>query len=307
MNTQPTKDYVYGMLSDIDIKRYLQDGTIKIESSNIDTDGFNINQVQLGSIDLHFRRQIMRFDTSTNKPITYKDRDYANSTDVKQGKLIIQPKEVILATTQECINLPTDFAGIITGRSSIARLGIMVHCCQEFINPGHGQPIPLQLINLSPRPVELKLNVPICQLVLFKLHTPASKRYKEESSSKYSKETTPMISAIHEEVEDNHEELVDSTKGETSKTNAADFHQSEGFLYKILPHILFLIKDLLLILITVFISNSTIVKDLFEEGRTINEFISAIVDYPSSATFLLVALFILIYVGISIFNNKRGK
>lgn len=65
----------------------------------------------------------------------------------------------------ETVQLTEQFAALISGRSSFARLGIMVHCCQEFIKPGHGQTIPLQIINLSPYTVELDMNVPICQII----------------------------------------------------------------------------------------------------------------------------------------------
>ena len=119
---------------------------------------------------------------------------------------------MILTTTLETIQLSEEFAGIITGRSSIARLGIMVHCCQEYINPGHGQTIPLQLINLSPCTVELDVNVPICQLVIFKLRTPSSGRYKDDLNAKYANEIGPQGSKIYEDLSSNTKEEAKERK-----------------------------------------------------------------------------------------------
>lgn len=76
----------------------------------------------------------------------------------------------------------------------------MVHCCQEFINPGHGQTIPLQIINVAPCSVELDLEIPICQLIIFKLRTPSAEKYSTAAGSKYSKEVEIESSKIYEEM-----------------------------------------------------------------------------------------------------------
>ena len=162
-----------GILSDIDIKSFWGHG-INIFSSETGELAFNLEkQLQLGSIDLHFRHAYSKIRLSKNEILTYdmlKQHNYTTPSELKTGeKLRILPGEMIVTTTLETVQFSEEFAGIITGRSSIARLGVMVHCCQEFINPGHGQPIPLQIINLSPCSVELDLRIPICQLVVFKL------------------------------------------------------------------------------------------------------------------------------------------
>lgn len=206
----------YGFLSDIDIKRYLKDGSIKIETLWHDELAFNPEkQVQLGSVDLRFRHECKRMKKIANANLTYaslKNHDYTESFEAENGKLLIKPGEIILTTTLETVTFSNDFAGIITGRSSIARLGIMVHCCQEFINPGHGQTIPLQLINLGSNTVELDLNTPICQLIIVKLMTAASDKYHTKKGAKYAKEVSVENSKIYEEVIDE----SSNTKKETS-------------------------------------------------------------------------------------------
>lgn len=188
-----------GMLSDTDIRNYWGSG-IKIHTDLSEGEfAFNLDaQLSFGSIDLRLNWAYRKFKEGL-EILTYdrmRDRRYTKIFDIPENKkLIIQPGEIILTNTLETVELTEEFAGIITGRSSFARLGIMVHCCQEFINPGHGQTIPLQIINMAPCAVELDARIPICQLILFKLATPASNRYKTDASSKYAREKNiPMYS-----------------------------------------------------------------------------------------------------------------
>lgn len=199
-------DNFSGMLSDNDIRSFWGNGINIFTAGNEEVEFDLDKQLKFGSIDLHFRNEYKKFKLKNNDVLTYeqlKKHDYLEPFELQNGeKLVIRPGEVIITTTLEIVQLSEGFAGIITGRSSIARLGIMVHCCQEFINPGHGQTIPLQLINLSPCTVQLDLNTPICQLILFKLRTPASGKYKDADKSKYFDEIEPQGSKMYLETSD---------------------------------------------------------------------------------------------------------
>ena len=182
-------DTIGGMLSDNDIRSFWGKG-IEVTSNEKGIYEFILeNQLQFGSIDLRFQRQYYRFSNTVNN-VTFestKNKEYLVPGFLKNDEqLVLNPGEIILTSTAEIINFSKDFAGLITGRSSIARLGIMVQCCQDFINPGHGQSIALQLINLSKNTVVLDRSVPICPLVIFKLRTPASNAYQHDKTSKYS-------------------------------------------------------------------------------------------------------------------------
>ncbi len=196
-----------GMLSDTGIREYFKNG-IDIFTDEKDGYSFNLDeQLHIGSVDLRFRHLYNKIQLENETMLSYKllkDHSYTKPYELKGNeKLIIQPGEIILTTTLEIVSLSKDFAAIVTGRSSIARLGIMVHCCQEFIHPGHGQAIPLQIINLSPYPVELDLTVPICQIIFFKLSSSASQKYTERNDAKYADETAPEGSKIYEEINNN--------------------------------------------------------------------------------------------------------
>ena len=198
------EDYnkVSGMLSDQDIRHYWKKGIYVYDTEK----KFDLEkQLQLGAIDLRFRNEYKKIELmGENQMLTYdmiKNHSYTKPYELKADeKLVIKPGEIILTTTMETVQLTEQFAALISGRSSFARLGIMVHCCQEFIKPGHGQTIPLQIINLSPYTVELDMNVPICQIIFFKLVTPASEKYVDRNGAKYSEEVAPESSKIYEEM-----------------------------------------------------------------------------------------------------------
>lgn len=198
------EDYnkVSGMLSDQDIRHYWKKGIYAYDTEK----KFDLEkQLQLGAIDLRFRNEYKKIELmGKNQMLTYdmiKNHSYTKPYELKADeKLVIKPGEIILTTTMETVQLTEQFAALISGRSSFARLGIMVHCCQEFIKPGHGQTIPLQIINLSPYTVELDMNVPICQIIFFKLVTSASEKYVDRNGAKYSEEVAPESSKIYEEM-----------------------------------------------------------------------------------------------------------
>lgn len=125
-----------------------------------------------------------------------------------------------------------DFAGIITGRSSFARLGLMVQCCQDFINPGLKNSVALQLINVSPYPIELNINIPICQLVIVKMVGTPSKGYNDKNDSKYKGETDFLGSKIYKEINN-----TDITNNTTSK-GKYEFKNILSFLHKYIEPLL---------------------------------------------------------------------
>lgn len=106
---------------------------------------------------------------------------------VKAGQsLIIKPGTVVLGRTCEKFTMPAGYAGNLEGRSSFARLGLMVHCTGSFINPGWRGHMPLQLVNLSRSPIRLVPHIPVCQLQVIPLTQKPDHVYGErELQSKY--------------------------------------------------------------------------------------------------------------------------
>lgn len=280
-------EYGYGMLSDVDIKKYIGKGIEIYTEHENDELKFDLDkQLQLASIDLRFRNEFKKFKDGINGNINYemlRNREYTTPFEITNNeKLIVDPGEVIFTTTLETVKISNDFGGIITGRSSIARLGIMVHCCQEFINPGQCAPIALQITNLGKYPVELDMRFPICQLVLFKLSSPSSKSYSKMSSSKYRNEVVPMQSKIYKDSEKNDEHI--SSENHSDNKNVI-YKKARRFLKKYISPLL--PSVIMFLLITPFLQNI--------KGLTVFSFLSGIKNLPLVGILTLIVVIVYIY------------
>ncbi len=191
-----------GMLSDADIRAAMEAGDIRIvlqehaAGTHFDLD----RQLQLNAIDLHVGSLFRRFKLPEGCDSVSLQALKDGCTELEEcpaGDLQrIMPGELLLATTRETIVLSDELSGMVVGRSSVGRMGIMVNCCTPLIKPGHATPAPLQLINLNPYPVDLNLDVALCQIVFFSLASPASAQYAELETAKYAKEGRDPSSSL---------------------------------------------------------------------------------------------------------------
>ena len=92
-----------------------------------------------------------------------------NGKSIKKDTILLKPNQFILGLTKERIQLPKKIAGILTGRSSFARLGLQIHSTASFIQPGINNREVLELKNLSNKSIKLKAGEKICQLILLKV------------------------------------------------------------------------------------------------------------------------------------------
>lgn len=106
---------------------------------------------------------------------------------LKEGDVIpIKPGQTIMCRIYERFRLPETHAGKIEGRSSFARLGLSVHCTGDFINPGWGGYMPLQLFNAGPYPLKITPYLSICQLLIVPLSRAPERSYGDAAlGSKY--------------------------------------------------------------------------------------------------------------------------
>lgn len=101
--------------------------------------------------------------------------------------IVIQPGQFILGATLEKICLPRDIVGQLTGKSSLARLGVMVHVTAGFIDAGFSHPpaqVTLEIVNVGNRPVRLHAGMPIGQMV-FTRTAECQVAYNEKPGAKY--------------------------------------------------------------------------------------------------------------------------
>ncbi len=188
------------ILSDRDIKKALKSGRIAIQPKP------DLNK-QLGScsIDLHLGHSFRVFKHSTypfidlNGPID--TEKIMREIVVKKGEsFIMQPGDFALATTIENLDLADDILGRIEGRSSLGRLGIIVHGTASIFDPGWtGRPT-MELGNLGTLPVALYPGMRICAFTFEEMSSPVDVPYRSKKGNKYAGQMSPLASKLTEEV-----------------------------------------------------------------------------------------------------------
>jgi dCTP deaminase len=102
----------------------------------------------------------------------------------------------VLGATFERVQIPADVVGRLDGKSSLGRLGLIVHSTAGFVDPGFNGNITLELTNISNLPITLYAMMPVSQISFMKLTTPADKPYGGKSS-KYQGQTGPQPSKYY--------------------------------------------------------------------------------------------------------------
>jgi dCTP deaminase len=187
------------ILSDRDIKQALKDQRVVI-------DPMPDFSVQLGAclVDLRLGNTFRVFNHSTTpyldpqKPETLQDVT-TEITVPKDGSFTLHPGEFVLAITMEYIEMPDDLTGHLEGRSSIGRLGIVVHSTAANIECGFRGNITLELANMGRIPVMLHPGMRICSLSFSELTSPAEVPYYKKKAAKYSGQKSPLASKIGNE------------------------------------------------------------------------------------------------------------
>ena len=187
------------ILSDGDIKKAIRSGKVKI----VPKPNF---EEQLGSckLDLRLGNVYRVFNHSKTPYIDPKDPstliDLTHEVRVKNGEAFtIHSGEFILAVTKEYIEMPADLTGELEGRSSIGRMGVVVHSTAANIDAGFRGHITLELANMGRIPVMLYPGMRICSIVFEELTSPAQMPYYKRKTAKYIGQRKPLPSKIGEE------------------------------------------------------------------------------------------------------------
>lgn len=187
------------VLSDKDLKIALKKGLIKIKP-------FPDLKTQLGScsIDLRLGNTFRVFEHSRHPYIDPFKKSISDEVtrEIKiknREPFIIQPGDFVLATTVEDVEISDDLLGILGGRSSIGRLGIVIHSTAAAIDPGWKGHITLELANMGKMPVALYPDMRICSISFEQLSSPADVPYYKKKSAKYVGQKGPGESKISKE------------------------------------------------------------------------------------------------------------
>src|SRR6202790_1473158 len=183
------------VLSDADIKRYIAEGKIRIAPE--------LPPEQFGSCSVDFRlgNEFNVFEHSRHAFIDLRDRrgieDLMKPVIVPHGEsFILQPREFVLAITEEQLELDDDVLGRLEGRSSLGRIGIIVHGTAGLFDPGWSGKATLDLGNLGRRPVALYPGMRICSFTFEQLSSPSSMPYRNKVGNKYAGQTRPLASRL---------------------------------------------------------------------------------------------------------------
>lgn len=187
------------ILSDRDIKKALASGKITISPKPR-------LAVVLGScsIDLRLGNRFRIFDHSKFPFIDPKNTrlvsDMMREVAVADGQpFILQPGDFVLATTMESFTLPDNLLARLEGRSSLGRLGIVVHSTASIFEPGWNGVVVMELGNLGRMPVALYPGMRVCALTFEQLTSAVDVPYNKKKSAKYAGQKSPEASKIAEE------------------------------------------------------------------------------------------------------------
>jgi len=188
------------VLSDRDIRKYIKDKKIIIKPAPDFA-------VQLGSnsLDLRLGNAFRIFDHSKYPYIDPFQKNIGEeiTREVKKKKtepFIIQPGEFVLGTTIEYVELPDNLVGSLEGRSSIGRLGIMVHSTAASIECGFRGNITLELSNMGKMAVALYPGMRICSVAFMEMTSSAKVPYYKKKNAKYSGQRGPDESRIQKDL-----------------------------------------------------------------------------------------------------------
>ncbi len=182
------------ILSDKDIKKALQEGKITVDPLFPDS-------IQPASIDLHLGSEFLIFRNTASVCIDVKQPldDLMEKVTIERDRpFVLHPREFALGLTYETIGVATDMVGRLEGKSSLGRVGLIIHATAGYIDPGNKLKVTLELHNIANLPIKLYYKMPIAQMSFTPLSSPAEVPYgNEKLKSKYYGATAPQPSQYY--------------------------------------------------------------------------------------------------------------
>ena len=185
------------ILSDKDIKAAIVSGRVKIETDQPEL----FQHIHASSMDMRLGNTFKLYEHSKfavldpKKPETLQG-NMRTITIPNGDPFIVQPGEFVLGVTQEKITVPDDLVVRVEGRSSLGRLGIIVHSTAGFVDPGFSGTITLEISNLNRLPVALYPGMRVCQLAFEMMTSKADMPYHMKPGSKYQGQVLPEESRL---------------------------------------------------------------------------------------------------------------
>ena len=179
----------------------LSDGAIRrlVEAGRIGIDPYDESLMQPSSLDVRVARLFRVFRNSRYPYIDVKQAQEELTELVEvddEEAFILHPGEFVLGSTLERVTLPDDLVARLEGKSSLGRLGLLIHSTAGFIDPGWDGHVTLELSNVANLPITIYPGMKIGQLSFVQLSEPAERPYGSGGlGSKYQGQRGPTPSA----------------------------------------------------------------------------------------------------------------
>jgi dCTP deaminase len=177
------------VLADRDIRAELESGRVRIEP-------YDPVDLQPSSVDLHLDRSFRVFRNNRYAFIDVRQPqpDLTELLTITDDEpFILHPGEFVLGQTVEWVELPDDLVCRLEGKSSLGRLGLLIHSTAGYIDPGWDGQITLELSNVARLPITIYPGMPIGQISFLTLTTPVDHPYR----GKYLGQSGPTASEYH--------------------------------------------------------------------------------------------------------------
>ena len=186
------------VLSDRDIRAAVQSGRVRI-------DPFDATCLQPSSVDLHLDADFRVFRNNRYPYIDVRapQPDLTEMVSVGEDEpFILHPNEFVLGQTLERVELPDDLVARLDGKSSLGRLGLLIHSTAGYVDPGWKGNLTLELSNVANLPIALYRGMKIGQISFFKMSSPVERPYgSRELGSKYQGQSSPTESQFFRDYE----------------------------------------------------------------------------------------------------------
>ena len=183
------------LLSDRDI-------LAEIDAGRIALDPFDSEMIQPSSIDVRLDRFFRVFDNHKYPHIDPAVDQSDLTREVEVGKdeaFILHPGEFVLGQTLERVTLPDDLVARLEGKSSLGRLGLLIHSTAGFVDSGFSGNLTLELSNVANLPITIYEGMPIGQISFMRMDGPVEHAYGSgETGSKYQGQAEPTPSRFYE-------------------------------------------------------------------------------------------------------------
>lgn len=183
----------------------LSDRTIKEElaAGRLVIDPLDPDDIQPASVDVHLDRAFRVFKVSSRPYIDIREPmdDLTDEVFIEPERpFFIHPGEFVLASTLQVLTLPDDILAMVEGKSSLGRIGLLIHATAGFVDPGWTGKLTLELSNVAKMPIALYVGMKIGQLSFMRMSTPVDRPYGSPGlRSKYQGQMSPTPSRAHTE------------------------------------------------------------------------------------------------------------